>query len=272
MPEGSLKMIRLIESENEFDKTLLIRSLYGKKMLSYLKAYGTGYNFCKFYKIDNATGTGFMFMINSTLIICSEKEMRSDSELDLFVKMNLPFRIEGSQNILQSLDISEIYQPLNRTVFEIVSDGTGLEFRDCEVDLDPNLTQVYDILNEGFPNIADFSLWYTDTSHRCRHGISRVMTYKNCTTATISYDINNEVLISQVATRVSARGSGYARDFLKWLALFLGDLGKRAYLYALDVRVSFYREIGFIETDHETVLERKDIEKESMTKGKLEDE
>ena len=83
------------------------------------------------------------------------------------------------------------------------------------------------------------------------------------------FDIGNEALIGQVATRVSARGSGYAREFLKWLALFLNNNGKRAFLLALDVRVSFYREIGFREVMHEFVLERVDVEKDSVTKGRM---
>ncbi len=86
------------------------------------------------------------------------------------------------------------------------------------------------------------------------------------------FDIGNEVLIGQVATKLSARGSGYAREFLKWLAYFLNNLGKRAFLLALDIRVSFYREIGFREIETEIVLERIDIEKESIFKGILEDE
>ena len=119
--------------------------------------------------------------------------------------------------------------------------------------------------------IADFSLWYTDTSHRCRHGISRVFTYRNCTTASAIFDIGSTVLIGQVATTLSARGRGYAREFLRWLAKFFNGLGKRAYLLALDVRVSFYEEIGFKIAGREIVLERVDVEKDSASKGMLEE-
>ncbi len=266
-------MIRLIENEREFDRELLLGSLCGRKMLAYLKAYGVGYDFCRFYRVTDQRGCcGFMFFMNSTLIICSDKELAADEELRLFVRMNLPFRIEGSQKILHELSSDEHYQALNRTVFELVPDKSTSHFNEEYVNLNPDLIEVYKILSEGFPNITDFSLWYTDTSHRCRHGISRVFTYKNCSTASVAFDIENEVLIAQVATKIEARGSGYAREFLKWLASFLNNLGKKAYLLALDVRVSFYNEIGFREVQREIVLERKDIEKDSILKGKLEDE
>ena len=43
----------------------------------------------------------------------------------------------------------------------------------------------------------------------------------------------------------------------------------RAALFALDVRISFYREIGFQEIASEYVLERQDIPKEQQEKGAL---
>ncbi|MBQ8298247.1 MAG: N-acetyltransferase [Ruminococcus sp.] len=265
-------MIRLLTDERELDKSLLKQSLSGKKLLSYVKAYGMGYDFCRFYEVSDENGKGFMFIINSALIICADEKLEVTEELKMFVEMNLPFRIEGNQRILHGLSDSGHYQILNRTVFELVPDESTAKFCEQYVDFDPKLTEVYKILSEGFPNIADFSLWYTDTSHRCRHGISRVFTYKGCTTASAAFDIDNEVLIAQVATKIDSRGSGYAREFLKWLAEFFNNLGKRAYLLALDIRVSYYREIGFKEIEREIVLERKDIEKESVLKGKLADE
>lgn len=265
-------MIKLIEHEHELDSSLLMKTLSGKKMLSYMRAYGPNYEFCRFYKITDETGIGFMFIINSTLIICTDGNLEPSEEIDFFVSMNLPFRIEGDQKILEGIDIPDRYQQLNRTIFELIPDENSLESIEEHVEFNPKLTDVYSILSEGFPNIADFSLWYTDTSHRCRHGVSRVFTYRNSTTASAMFDIGSTVLIGQVATTAAARGRGYAREFLKWLAKFFNGLGKKAYLLALDVRTSFYDEIGFKEVGREIVLERIDVEKDSIMKGKLEDE
>ncbi|MCM1132530.1 MAG: GNAT family N-acetyltransferase [Ruminococcus flavefaciens] len=262
-------MIKLIQNDSELDTDMLMKSLSGKKMIAYMKAYGAGYDFCRFYKITDETGEGFMFIINSTLIICTDGFLQATDELQFFVNMNLPFRVEGDSRILRQIHLDEHYQVLNRTIFELIPDEKSQDFSEESVDFNPNLPEVYTILSEGFPNIADFSLWYTDTSHRCRHGISRVFTYRDCTTASLIFDIGDEVLIGQVATKVSARGSGYAREFLKWLAYFLNNLGKRAFLLALDIRVSFYREIGFREIETEIVLERTDVDKDNINKGEL---
>lgn len=262
-------MIKLIQNENELNRDLLLKSLCGRKMLAYMKAYGAGYDFCRFYKVTDETGEGFMFIINSTLIICADDKLEANDELKFFIAMNMPFRVEGDCRILRNLADCDSYQVLNRTIFELVPDENTQNFQEEFVEFNPDLPDVYRILSEGFPNIADFSLWYTDTSHRCRHGISRVFTYRNSTTASVVFDIEDEVLIGQVATKLSCRGSGYAREFLKWLAYFFNNLGKRAFLLALDVRVSFYREIGFKEIESEIVLERTDVEKDNVSKGKL---
>lgn len=265
-------MIKQIRSEDELDRPLLLETLLGRKMLAYMKAYGPNYDFCRFYKVTDESGVGYMFFMNATMIICTDGELEATDELRMFVNMNMPFRVEGNRKVLDGLIGLERYQVLNRTIFELIPDENSYKFAEEYVNFDPYLPDVYKILSEGFPNISDFSLWYTDTSHRCRHGISRVFTYRDSTTASVVFDIENSVLIGQVATRLSARGSGYAREFLKWLALWLNGLGKRVYLLALDVRVSFYREIGFREVEKEIVLERIDVDKDSVMKGKLADE
>ena len=66
-----------------------------------------------------------------------------------------------------------------------------------------------------------------------------------------------------------ARGLGHARVFLRWLAGFLAQFDKQAVLYALDIRESFYREIGFKAIEEEFVLERTEDERDHITKGLL---
>ena len=102
-------MIKLIEHEHELDRVLLNKTLSGKKMLAYMRAYGPNYEFCRFYKITDGIGTGFMFIINSTLIICGDGKLEPNDEIDLFVSMNLPFRIEGDQKILEGINIPDRY-------------------------------------------------------------------------------------------------------------------------------------------------------------------
>ena len=43
-------MITLIEHEHELDREMLLKTLSGRKMLAYMRAYGPNYRFCRFYR------------------------------------------------------------------------------------------------------------------------------------------------------------------------------------------------------------------------------
>jgi len=98
----------------------------------------------------------------------------------------------------------------------------------------------------------------------------RCLPYRDSTTLTILFDIENHVLVGAGLPPVLPHGAAAMQEnFLHWLANELEQQGKYAVLYALDIRVSFYREIGFQEKETEWVLERADIEKEDVRKGAL---
>ncbi|MGN1482023.1 N-acetyltransferase [Porcipelethomonas sp.] len=256
-------MIRQIMDKSSVNCEKLKSTCCGKRILSNLEAYGTGYDFCRFYLSGNDSVLLFM---NDTLLI-SGSEFDGD-ELSGFAGMHRPFRIEGNQKALEILSGMDGYHKLHRNLFKLVGD-VNTDIDENDIEFNPSLDEVYEILSEGFPNLLDYPLWLADTSHRIRHGISRVFVYKKSTTASVVYDIDGSVLVGQVATRISARGSGYARRFLKWLAMYLEKQNKTAFLNALDTRESFYREIGFEAYESEYVLERTDDKNESAVKGKL---
>ena len=233
-------------------------------MYSYYKAYGIDYPFCQFYTVGE---DGVMLLFNSTALIVSADDSETEN-LAEFLKMHQPFRIECNEPIREKLSwLLPEYQSLHRTTFELQPDMDSA-FDEESVEFNPSLEEVYQILQKGFPNLEDYALWLTDTSHRCRHGVSHILTYKNSTTASIMFDIDNHVLVGQVATLPEARGLGHARAFLRWLAGWLAQFDKKAVLYALDIRESFYREIGFKVIDTEYVLERSDAP-DNLTKGLL---
>lgn len=256
-------MIRRLDNENRIDENALMQSCCGRRILAYLDAYGTNYDFCRFYISGKS---GVILIINSTMIVFGSEY--DPDELKSFAVMNMPFRIEGSGAALDMIKDLEQYQQLHRTMFRLIGGGEK-DINERDINFSPSLDDVYGILHEGFPNLTDYPLWLTDTSHRVRRGISRVITYKNTTTASLVYDINGYVLVGQVATRAASRGNGYARKFLKWIADYLDEHGKISFLYALDIRESFYREIGFEAVDSQYVLELMGDGRESETKGKL---
>lgn len=251
-------MITQVTEPRRLDLQMLAKCHYGRKMLSNLAAYGTEYDFCRFFVLKSRGSTAWLMLQNSTLLISTQEDFSGDAEaaaeLSLFAEMHQPFRIEGSGSLLPQLHLPQ-YIRLPRYVFGLRPAPVSPLFQDAEVNRDPKLDDVYTILSEGFPNIIAYDMWLTDTSHMVRRGLRHCYTYFGVTAATAIYDYENHVLIGQVATKRSARGKGYARDFLHWIANDLAARNKDGILYALDIRKSFYEEIGFQLLESEFVWE-----------------
>ncbi|MDE6730869.1 MAG: N-acetyltransferase [Oscillospiraceae bacterium] len=270
-------MIKKITNPAELNTDLLRQSWRGRNIYAYYKAYGLDYDFCEFYQVGR---DGILLRFNSTILIVMPDPDNPDyfdpdeiAGLALFLRMQKPFRIETDLAMQLCLYLPE-YVPLHRTTFQLhPGQENGISIQDAEkkINFNPELEQVYRILQAGFPHLQDYPLWLTDMSHRCRHGISHVLTYQDSTTASLVFDIDDLVLVGQVATLPEARGLGHARMFLRWLAGWLAGFDKNAVLYALDIRESFYREIGFEAIAEEFVLERSAQAEDFSKKGLLED-
>lgn len=251
-------MISELKRATELDRQSLAVCHYGRQILCNMVAYGTKYSFCRFFRLRSHDKTAWMMLKNSTLLISTQADFSMDgeaaAELSVFISMHQPFRVEGAQSLLRNLQLTN-YQTLHRSVFRLEPAGISPVFDAEQIDRAPRLDDVYEILSEGFPNLIAYDLWLTDTSHMVRRGLRQCYTYFNVTAATAIYDYGDQVLIGQVATKIAARGKGYARDFLHWIANDLEARGKTGILYALDIRKSFYEEIGFTLLESEYVWE-----------------
>ncbi|MDR0983911.1 MAG: hypothetical protein LBL93_02745 [Ruminococcus sp.] len=78
--------------------------------------------------------------------------------------------------------------------------------------------------------------------------------YKNTTEASIVYDEDGIALIAGVHTQKEFRGKGQAREILNYI--FNENKDKKLYLYALDIRRSYYLELGYEIVSADFVLER----------------
>lgn len=226
---------------------------YGRKILSYYISYGTKYDFCRFFEVTHEDNTAYIVQFNAVMIISSGGKLDPE-ELITFIQMNKPFRVEAPWIVLNELCSIPGYKMLKRTKFEF-TDHRPSNFDESRLITDPSLDEIYDILHEGFPTLVSHGLWITEHSHKIRHGLSRIYLYNHCTTATVIYDVDDNVLIGQVATRAEARGKGYARELLYWIGHTLSMSGKKVSLFALDYRESFYEEIGFKPVSIENVIQ-----------------
>ena len=228
----------------EFDESAFTDSWYGKKIRAYLNAYGAGYDFCRLYEADSG---GYILVYNSTMT--ADGNFDKD-ELQGFINMLAPVTIEVSKRT--PLQLGGEYTAYNKTLFRGVHRENNID--SDHIVKNAMLDKVYAVLEEGF-GITEFEAWYTDSSHRIRHGVSDIFLYGS-TTVTKLFDVDDYVFLSHIATGASDRGKGTARNLLYWLCGEYEKQGKEVYLYAKDERVSFYEGIGFEAVDSDIFYER----------------
>lgn len=215
----------------------LTKTYYGRKILAAYLAYGSGYDFCRFYSCENPDGsTGTVHIYNSSMVVDGSVDA---DDIAMLIKMTKPANIEISGGTVLNADG---YQKRHRTLFRAVPQNTDVDFADITVN--GNAEECYKILAEGFENMGSFEDWYVDISHRIRHGVS-MLYYCGETTVTRDFDIDGFVFVSHIATAASARGKGGARRLLYCLADKLAEEEKSMHLFALDHRKTFYEAIGF---------------------------
>lgn len=215
----------------------LTKTYYGRKILAAYNAYGSGYDFCRFFSCENGDGSlGTVHIYNSSMVIDGNADT---DDIATLIKMTKPANIEISGGTLLQLDG---YTTRHRTLFRAVPNETDISFADITVN--GRAEECYKILAEGFENMGSFEAWYVDTSHRIRHGVSELY-YCGETTVTRDFDIDGFVFVSHIATAASARGKGGARRLLYSLADRYAKEEKSMHLFALDHRKSFYEAIGF---------------------------
>lgn len=242
------------------DLSTLREGHYKRKMISNYEAYGTGYDFCRFYEVlQDGEQAGTVCVFNSSLTAESVegKSFNADTieALSFMLRVNRPCTAELSPEYAREVcsRVSELYSIGERHEFEFACRGI---MPALDVEELPRLDDVFDILKTGFPNLTEsYELWLTDTSHRVRRGYSQAFILNGCTTATIQYIVDGKALVGQVATLPDMRGRYYARQLLYWIGERLSRDGLTVLLFARNHRRSYYEEIGFRKTGTDYVLD-----------------
>lgn len=222
---------------------LVSDSYYGRKILAAYKAYGAGYDFCKFYSCKN----GVIHIYNTSMVIAGNIDAL---ETEMFINMTKPMAIEVPNNI--DLQLDSAYVCKHRTLFRVKSGDTHIDFNDVKVN--SYTDKCFEILTKSFDNIGNYDEWYVDISHKIRHNVSELYLFDS-TTVTQQFNINGFIFLSHIATAPEARGRGTARRLLYCLGNEAEKRGGNAYLFALDHRRSFYESIGFEPVYEDTLYE-----------------
>lgn len=232
-------MIRRASSEGELFQ-LPKRGVEAQKIRALLNAYGTKYDFCRFYVSENY----ILCEMNGSFVVCEIAENGDIDELAEF------FTFGGFSEIFCSECLGKRFGRLLGCNVEIVNLMRFCgEAERAEVEKSPPLGEVYEILKTAFD--IDYEYWYADMSHRIRHNVAAARKFGN-SVLIIQHNLNGEALLSQIATLPSSRSRGNAS---RLISAVCGELSpSEVFVICEDALTGFYRKIGFEFAEFKVIL------------------
>lgn len=232
-------MITRISSPDDF-AALPERGVEAQKIRALYQAYGTGYDFCRFYRQDEDS---FIAALDGDFILCGSGA--DHGELAGFFSACGFGSIFCSESAAAGLPFPAAFVYLMRYV------GGAEPCR--EIDREPRLDEVYGILKTAFD--IQYEPWYLDMSHRVRHGVSRCMTLGG-STLTVQHNINGEALLSQIAALPQSRGRGVTKRLIYAACSELAP--SEVYVLCERELTGFYEKCGFEVCGKKCVLSGKE--------------
>ena len=237
-------MIKRIFSPNELD-ILPNTGIEAGKLRALLAAYGTKYDFCRFYTSENTIIGG----LNNDFIVCDFGKYE-ESELDELAAF---FKFSGFTEIFCSCHLGEPlikkYGFNGHRIFLMNFDEHNKAVLDSRVDNSPTLREVYDILKTGFD--IEFEPWYLDMSHRIRHGVSCFRRLEG-SVLSVQHNINGEVLLSQIVSLPEKRGRHITSKLI--LSVCAEYAPSKIFVLCESGLKGFYQKIGFNKHDEKFII------------------
>ncbi|MGN0649438.1 MAG: GNAT family N-acetyltransferase [Oscillospiraceae bacterium] len=229
-------MIERIFSEPQLPE----RGIEAQKIRALFQAYGTGYDFCRFYK----QGSSILAFLDGSCVLYCDRDA-DFSEISSFLAVN------GYTDLFCSAEAAKMlnsYIPTEcQKVISMKFIGEPLQ---AAIEETNSLIDLYGIISTGFD--IDFEPWYLDMSHRIRHGVTRAFLYKHTSALVVQHNINGEALLSQIAVLPDSRGKGYASKLIRSVCSAL--LPSDCYVLCEPRLKSFYEKVGFIQTQEFCIL------------------
>ena len=217
--------------------------VFALKIMSNLKAYD-GYDFhCLYAGQGVLIGRYYNDLVIRTKGVISQE---TAEELSLFLK------VCGFRSALCGMEIGVRLANLGWDKNEesvllkfagaLIPEGDTLVPVE-DIAVNPPLDQVFPIIKDGFPDV-EHDGWYTDMSHKIRHGIANVYLY-NGAAVTAAADWNGAVYLTLLASAKAARGTGAAKNMLRSLGTQFEKQGKEACILCREELIPFYEKAGF---------------------------
>lgn len=212
-----------------------------QKIRALLLAYGTKYDFCRFFFSEYV----IICETDGCLVISELSENLDIGELADFVSFCGFSEIFCSEELGGRLakNIDCNVEKVNLMCFH------GERVFNIESENSPPLDKVYNIIKTSFD--INYEPWYTDISHRIRHGISKARILDG-SALIVQHDLNGEALLSQIATLPECRRQGNAA---RLIGAVCGELSESSvYILCTDTLRPFYEKVGFVYSSTKMIL------------------
>lgn len=231
-------MIKRVESIKELKK-YNITDLYSVRIMSLIKAYGTGYDFLSFYKQINENNniTAVLSKLDGNITISLSKNDCDFSELTEFIDV-----ISFNTCLCEGLENYD--RPFDEGVVMSASRKTEITLPDVQIDCFPKLMDIY---NFNDYSSAEFESWYVDISHRIRHGCAAAYSLnvnsEIASSAVFSSIYNDNAVLSAVQTAPNYQKHGYGSALVSHMMCDV--LGKIFLMREEGKNELFYSRLGF---------------------------
>lgn len=223
-------MIQQIFESYEFS-ALPEKGVEVQKIRALFDAYGTKYDFCRFYR----QGNSYISVLDGSFVLCTDSTADFEEIADFL-------HMQGFSDVFCSKAAGKSLSDkleCSFTIVNLMKFSGGLPC--AEFDDDPSLSDVYKIVSDGFD--IEFESWYLDMSHRVRHGISKCCVLDGKAALVVQHNINGEALLSQVASLKAHRGEGLAKKLVTSVSASLAP--SEVYIVCEDELIGFYEKCGF---------------------------
>ena len=224
------------------------------KIQALLKAYGTEYDFCRFYRQNlDENDTAYMCKLDDSGVLWVGEHSNIQEWTDFIGMAGLSEISVAGKNGFELQNNDTAYTCQSGNIFVKLSSRSPA---DIEKEKTTSLSQVFEVVSRCFPNLTQkqFDGWYCDISHRIRHGVCKAFLHRESAAAVVlSY--GQTAIISQFCVLPEYRGHGVGSQLIKIIESVYS--GQKLVVFSKDeASDDFYRKNDFLPAERWFTLHR----------------
>lgn len=228
--------------------------LCGTRISSFLEAYGTDYQFARFWAQKN---DGNIAAVLSCVdgIATLEADVKADfEELSIFLSFSEMKTLFSEEAVAKRLPLKTVSR-VNSMVYR----DNIFSYDTSDIKCNPDLKDVYGCLSSSYgkDDLPPFEEWLPDVSYRIRHKTASVFAIKkNNTCVSVAMAVAESpsaVILGGIATKPQFRNRGYAKSLVSHCTKCYTEENKKLFLCCDESKIDFYKKLGFEQQENYSI-------------------